>query len=217
MRRMERLNRGLIAARAENGMYLSWRYLGDEPDGITWRVYRRRNEGPWEQLTEILGKKVGFLKGLMEGMDFEAHAANGKLMAGIVDLLGDLSDRVEAIDELLEDLNDYVESIDEDLTELEGEREDDLFDDDEDDDADFDDMLFDDGEDKLHLLKPAQSEKTGEEALAGNLCPRCDRMFFTALGDDEGAEYLCPHCGERVKPLPLTPENAPIAKPIEGD
>ena len=53
MRRMERLNRGLTAARLENGMYLSWRYLGNEPDGICWRVYRRRNDGPWECLTEI--------------------------------------------------------------------------------------------------------------------------------------------------------------------
>ena len=75
---------------------------------------------------ENLGKKVGFLKGLMEGMSFDTDSANGKLMAGIVDLLGDLSDRVEAIDELLEDLNDYVESIDEDLTELESVREEDL-------------------------------------------------------------------------------------------
>ena len=30
MRRMERLNRGLIVAALEKGMYLSWRYLGDE-------------------------------------------------------------------------------------------------------------------------------------------------------------------------------------------
>ena len=64
---------------------------------------------------ENLGKKVGFLKGLMEGMNMEADGANGKLMAGIVDLLGELSDRVEVIDELLDDLNDYVESIDDDL------------------------------------------------------------------------------------------------------
>lgn len=164
---------------------------------------------------ENLGKKVGYLKGLMEGMSFDGEGIDGKLLTGIVDLLGDLSDRVEAIDELLDDLNDYVESIDDDLSELEGERDEDydeLFDD---EDGDFD--VFDGGEDKLHLLQPAKSDEAKEEALAGNLCPRCDRMFFTALGDDEGAEYLCPHCGERVKPLPLTPENAPIAKPIEGD
>ena len=165
---------------------------------------------------ENLGKKVGFLKGLMEGMDFEADADNGKLMAGIVDLLGDLSDRIEAIDELLDDLNDYVESIDDDLSELEGERDgdyDSLFDG-EDEDEDFDDV-FDGGEDKLHLLQPTHdAPEPQDEALAGNLCPECSHMFFTALDDPDGAEYLCPHCGARVKPLPLTPENAPIARPI---
>ena len=58
MRRMERLNRGLIVAGLKNGMYLSWRYLGDEPDGIVWRVYRRRNDGPWKRLAEIRPRDV---------------------------------------------------------------------------------------------------------------------------------------------------------------
>jgi hypothetical protein len=55
---MERLNRGLTVAGVENGMYLSWRYLGDEPDGIIWRVYRRRNDDPWKLLTEIQPRDV---------------------------------------------------------------------------------------------------------------------------------------------------------------
>ena len=170
---------------------------------------------------ENLGKKVGFLKGLMEGMSFDTDSANGKLMAGIVGLLGDLSDRVEAIDELLEDLNDYVESIDEDLTELEGARDDDadgLFDD-EDDDDDFDDMLFNGSEDKLHLLRPAQSEapESEENSLAGNLCPECHAMFVTSLNDPEGSEYICPNCKKQVKPVPLSQENAVIAKPVEKE
>jgi len=167
---------------------------------------------------ENLGKKVGFLKGLMEGMSFETDSANGKLMAGIVDLLGDLSDRVEAIDELLEDLNDYVESIDEDLTELEGAREDDMdgfFEDDE--DEDFDDMMFDDSEGKLHLLRPEQSEESEPDSLAGNLCPECHAMFVTSLGDPEDAEYICPNCHKQVRPVPLSPENAVIAKPVEKE
>lgn len=169
---------------------------------------------------ENLGKKVGFLKGLMEGMSFDTDSANGKLMAGIVGLLGDLSDRVEAIDELLEDLNDYVESIDEDLTELEGVREDDMddmFDDDDDDD--FDDVMFNSGEDKLHLLRPTQSETPAEEenSLAGNLCPECHAMFVTSLNDPEGSEYICPNCKKQVRPVPLSPENAVIAKPVETE
>ena len=165
---------------------------------------------------ENLGKKVGFLKGLMEGMSFEKDSANGKLIAGIVELLGDISDRVEAIDELLEDLNDYVESIDEDLTELEGDRDGDedmdFFDDDDDEDPDD---VFDGGEDKLHLLRPSRDEDAESESLAGNLCPKCSRMFFTSLKNPDDAEYICPHCGERIRPVALTPDNAPIARPAE--
>ena len=165
---------------------------------------------------ENLGKKVGFLKGLMEGMSYDADSANGKLMAGIVELLGDLADRVEAIDELLDDLNDYVESIDEDLTELEGVRDEEMEDYFDDEDDDFDDV-FDGGEDKLHLLRPAEPAESDEESLAGNLCPKCSRMFFSSLKDAEDSEYICPHCGERIKPVALTPDNAPIAKPAGKD
>lgn len=170
---------------------------------------------------ENLSKKVGYLKGLMEGMDLGAGTTNGKLMAGIVDLLSELADRVEVMDELLDDLNDYVESIDDDLAELEGEHRDD--DDDfnilDDEDEDFDDA-FGDGEDKLHLLRPredAPAEDEGPDALAGKLCPKCHRMFFTSLDDGEEDEYDCPHCGERIMPVPLTPENAPIARPVKRD
>ena len=169
---------------------------------------------------ENLSRRVGYLKGLMEGMDIDTTSANGKLMAGIVDLLSDLTDRVEAIDDILDDLNDYVESIDDDLAELEGGREDGGFDDFMDEeDEDFDDA-FGESEDKLHLLRPgenppeAKEKDDGGDALAGKLCPKCSKMFFTALDDGEDDEYLCPHCGERIKPVPLTPENAPIAKPI---
>ena len=168
---------------------------------------------------ENLSKKVGFLKGLMEGMDIDKESANGKLMAGIVDLLGSLSDRVETMDELLDDLNDYVESIDDDLAELEGERGDDdedfnFLDDDE--DEDFDDA-FGDGEDKLHLLRPGEEPGDADkqpDALAGKLCPKCSKMFFTALDDDDDDEYICPHCGERIRAVPLTPDNAPMAEPL---
>ena len=167
---------------------------------------------------ENLGKKVGYLKGLMEGMDIDMNSANGKLMTGIVELLGELTDRVETIDELLDDLNDYVESIDDDLAELEGEHGGLDFFDEGDEDEDFDDA-FGDGEDKLHLLRPGESDGDEEDdgALAGRLCPKCMKMFFTALEDDGEAEYLCPHCGERITPLPLTPDNAPIARPVEDD
>ena len=58
MRKMEKLTRGLVAARVENGMYLTWRFLGHEPDGISWRLYRRRGDGPWALLTELHPRDV---------------------------------------------------------------------------------------------------------------------------------------------------------------
>lgn len=166
---------------------------------------------------ENLGKKVGYLKGLMEGMDFSNDPSMGKLFGAMADLLGELSDRVEGVEELMEDLNDYVESIDDDLAELEGKGGDDDFhyiDDDEYEDAFYDDM--EPAEDQLHLLggKDNEEEEPEVETLAGSICPECMRMFFVGVNDPEDAKYDCPHCGKRVSPEALTPENAPIARPV---
>lgn len=164
---------------------------------------------------ESLGKQVGYLKGLMEGMDFSDDPSRGKLIGAMVELMGNLSDRLEGVEELMDDLNDYVESIDDDLAELEGGRDDDFhtIDDDE-----FEDEYYDDlerGEDQLHVLGGGAADAEDDpETLAGSICPECKGMFFVALDDPEDARYDCPHCGKRVLPTPLTPENAPIARPV---
>ena len=41
LRQMEYLDRGLVAAQTADGIFLSWRFLGNEPDGISWNVYRK--------------------------------------------------------------------------------------------------------------------------------------------------------------------------------
>lgn len=170
-------------------------------------------------------KKVGYLKGLIESMPMDENNPESKLLAGIVDLLGDLSDRADMVDELLDDLNDYVESIDDDLSALEGDapiRENSPFslfgDDDEDDDFDEEDDDFDDfdsAEDQLHILRPETPAEPQPEPLAGALCPECLRLFFVSLDDPADAMYLCPHCGKKIHPVALTPENAPVIAPID--
>ena len=159
-------------------------------------------------------KKVGYLKGLLEGMNFESDSANGKVIHCIADLLGDLCERVDSMDEVLADLNDYVESIDDDLSALEGDS-DSVFDlADDEDEEDYDD--FDGAADQLHLLHGAgDAEKSDDEALAGCVCPRCGRMFVTESGAPEGTKYVCPHCAAAVVPVPLTPANAPKAHPVD--
>ena len=172
-----------------------------------------------------ISKKVGFLKGLMAGMndarELDPESPKTRLFAGIVDLLGDLVERVEVIDEVLDDLNDYVESIDDDLSVLEngGERDDGFPFGGDDEDDDFDD--FDDAEDHLHLLAPELPDEPDAELmeapLSAGLCPECGRLFFVPLNDPEDTKYLCPHCSAPVIPAPLTPENAPIATKLSLD
>ena len=165
-----------------------------------------------------LGKKIGYIRGLMEGMTF-SDSAQEKLMQAMADLLAELSDRVEGIDDLLEDLNDYVESIDDDLSELEGDRDGgfSLLDDDEFDDEEYLDDL-DNDTDHLHLIGGKDDEEeTSENTLEGAICPDCERMFFVSVDDAEGSLYACPHCGRKVTPTPLTQDNAPIARPVEEE
>ena len=163
-------------------------------------------------------KKVGYLKGLLEGVNPDESTLNGKLLTGIVELLSDLSERVDVIDELIDDLNDYVESIDDDLSALEDADGVDsgysLDSDDEDFDDDLDGDDLDDAEDQLHILNNDVHDGEDEDSLAGSLCPECGRMFFISFYDPDDALYLCPHCSKQVHPVPLTPENAPIAHPI---
>lgn len=167
-----------------------------------------------------LGKKVGYLKGLMEGLDFSDRPNDAKLWNTVAELLGDLTDRVDSLDEMLDDLNDYVESIDDDLSELEGTQDDEFSTDDEDDFEDDFEGEFEDGEDQLHLLNGHRHEADDDdetETLAGSICPECGRMFFVDVGDSEDAKYVCPHCKKTVTAIPLTPENAPIAHPVDGE
>ena len=162
-----------------------------------------------------LSKKVGYLKGLMEGMDFSDDPSAGKLFNAMADLLSELSDRMLSMEELMDDLNDYVESIDDDLAELEGGRNEGNmhFMDDDDEDEYLSDLQ--DSEDHLHLLGGKAEEMEHTETLAGAICPECGKMFFVGTDDPEDATYVCPHCTKRITPAPLTPENAPIARPEE--
>ena len=169
-------------------------------------------------------KQVGYLKGLLDSMTLDENKTGDKLLKGIVEVLCELSDRADVVDELLDDLNDYVESIDDDLSALEGDAaaDDPAFPffggEDGDEDEDFDDE-FDSAEDQLHILRPetpAEPQSMPQpEPLAGALCSECLRLFFVSLDDPADAMYICPHCGRKIHPIALSPENAPVVEPVQ--
>lgn len=58
LRPMEYLTRGLVAAEVEGGVFLSWRFLGDEPDGISWNVYRKDGDAGFAKIATVAPRDV---------------------------------------------------------------------------------------------------------------------------------------------------------------
>ena len=103
-------------------------------------------------MKESIMKQAGYVKGLLEGTSFE-NESQQKLISSVVELLSQLSDRVDTLDEIMTDLNDYVESIDDSLSELEDEYDDEDFFDDEDFDGIVDIVEGCDPKMPLHITR----------------------------------------------------------------
>jgi uncharacterized protein YjdB len=58
LRPMEYLTRGLVAAQVPGGIFLSWRFLGDEPDGLSWNIYRKDGNADFVKITTITPRDV---------------------------------------------------------------------------------------------------------------------------------------------------------------
>ena len=134
-----------------------------------------------------LNEKAAYIKGLADGLDLDKTTKEGKLIAALIDIVGELTDAIYDIDEDLDTLNDYIEEIDEDL----GSVEELLYDcDDEDDDfecdgdCDYCDEDCDFGDDDFFEIE----------------CPSCGEVVcFDGTIDPE--ELACPACGEKFECL----------------
>ena len=84
-------------------------------------------------------EKVSHLKGLMEGMEYDTHSKEGKLIAAIADILDDMAEEIAGLDEDVETLYDYADELDEVEREIYGDL------DDMDDYEDYDDEELCDG------------------------------------------------------------------------
>jgi len=148
-----------------------------------------------------IGEKSAYLKGLAEGLKLDTEKAEGKLIAGLLDLVSDIALAVETLDEDYASMEEYMEEIDSDLGDLEeyvylededgdeydvgayedcdGECEgccgcDDLL-----DDEDEDDDVFD----------------LDEEGMRCIMCESCgDTICYDETLDP--SEIVCPACGE---------------------
>ena len=128
-----------------------------------------------------LKEKVSYIKGLMEGMEYDTTTKEGKLMAAVVDVLSEMAEDVTLINEDVEDLNDAVDAMSEALVDV----EDYLFEDeDEEDDAD---ELYEDGLYEITCPKCGEVVCVDEDMLSDdNLsCPNCGTKFEVDFEDEE--------------------------------
>ena len=143
-----------------------------------------------------LTEKASYLKGLAEGLELDKESKEGKIIAALLDLTGEMAQElakvrndIDEIDDDLDYLNDYVEELDDDLESVEN-----LLGGEDDEDYDSDEEDEDDEEDDDGLL--------GDDDCDGNCegCHGCD--------DEEYYEIVCPSCGETVCfDQELDPEN----------
>ena len=148
-----------------------------------------------------LSEKSAYLKGLMEGLKLNTESNEGKMIAAIVDLLGDVTKRVGDIEETTIAISDELDEIEEDLDAIEDyilDDEDEDWDDedwDEDDTDELDDedseegFEFGDEDTTIYEVKCACGEVIDfdEETLEKGsiVCPNCGETLEFSLEDDE--------------------------------
>lgn len=132
-----------------------------------------------------LSEKSAYLKGLMEGLKLDQETAEGKMIAGIVDLLHDMASTVSDLEENAIAVSDELDEIEDDLDAIEEY----LMDEDE-DDEDYDyGFADDDGEDFDY----------DEDVIYDVTCPNCGEELHldeeTILKDS----IHCPKCNELLE------------------
>ena len=143
-------------------------------------------------------EKIAYIKGLAEGLSLDETKPEGKVLAAIIDLLGDITEEICDIEDGCDELMEQIDAVDEDLADLESF----IYEDDEDDEDDCDcDCDCDDCDDAVYEIEcPACNDiiYLDEEMLEeeGMVCPNCgtDLEF-----DFEGCDCDCDCCHEETE------------------
>ena len=140
-----------------------------------------------------ISEKSAYLKGLMDGLKLDTEANEGKMIAAIVDLLGDLTKKVTDIEDTTIAISDELDEIEEDLDAIEDyilDEEDDEYDDYEDDFDDYDDD--DEYEDEGFDYGDEDSTIYEVKCTCGNI------INFDEETLEEGS-IICDNCGETLE------------------
>ena len=142
-----------------------------------------------------ISEKSAYLKGLMDGLSLNTEADEGKMIAAIVDLLGDMAKKITDIEDTTIAISDEMDEIEEDLDAIEDyilDEEDEDEDDDWDEDWDEDD--FDDEEEPDEGFDFGDEDSTIYEVE----CVCGEIIDFDEETLEQGS-MICPNCGETLE------------------
>ena len=144
-----------------------------------------------------ISEKSAYLKGLMDGLKLDTESNEGKMIAAIVDLLGDMSRRMVDIEDTTIAISDELDEIEEDLDAI----EDFIMDEDDEDDWDEyeDDEDYYDPDDEEDEEEPEEGFDFGDEdstiyeveCACGNVIDFDEEVL-------ESGSIVCPNCGETL-------------------
>lgn len=115
-------------------------------------------------------EKVAYLKGLVEGMDFDKDDKETKVLNAVLDVLEDLALTVSDLDDEMELVTEQLDAVDEDL-------------------ADLEEVFYDEAEDCC----------CDDDDMYEVVCPNCGETVYFDEEIILDGEAECPSCGELLE------------------
>ena len=145
-----------------------------------------------------ISEKSAYLKGLMDGLKLNTESDEGKMIAAIVDLLGDVTKKVADIEDTTIAISDELDEIEEDLDAI----EDYILDEDEDyDDEDEDDEFwpYDDEDEDDDEIGDEGFDFGDEETTVYEVRCTCGNIIDFDEEVLESGSIVCDKCGETLE------------------
>ena len=142
-----------------------------------------------------ISEKSAYLKGLMDGLKLDTETNEGKMIAAIVDLLGDMTKKVVDIEDTTIAISDELDEIEEDLDAI----EDYILDEEDDEDDDYvDEDGWDDDEDDEEDDGEEGFDFGDEETTVYEVQCACGNIIDFDEDVLESGSIVCDKCGETL-------------------
>ncbi len=134
-------------------------------------------------MQQTLKEKIAYLKGVAEGVNVEIGTKEGRVILGVVDILGSLVEAMERLERRQEELEIFLESLDEELMEME-------------------EYIYWDEDNLIEVQCPQchdvvyfDSDVLEDEDTIEITCPNCDSVVFVNNGEYDISFEDTPKCG----------------------